>query len=209
MCPQGDIARATKMMENNYKMQKVALEMNIVPGIQSTLVSVFKISEEDCITVLDKDEAGINNGKTSKITVSDDAILKGCRCEGTGIWRVPLQKVVKNESSDTIIIDHPDPKEAIVHYFEIPLTKKTIAYVHACTGLPVKEILIKAIRVGNYAVWLWLSVKAVSKHFPWSDETQKGHMKGFSQGIRSTEKAVVAKEEDQPEQAMKKSTICT
>ena len=93
---------------------------------------------------------------------------------------------------DTLLIDRPYPKEAIAHYFELPLTEKTIAYFHSCVDFPVKETWIKTIRAGNYCTWLGLSVKAVAKYFPESDETQQGHMKGLGQGLRSTkEKATV------------------
>ena len=51
----------------NHEMQKVALEMNVVPGLESTLVIVCKMVEADYITVLDKDEAKIYDGKTAKI----------------------------------------------------------------------------------------------------------------------------------------------
>ena len=92
--PQGDIAKATKKMELDLDLRKVALEMNVVPGLESTLVSVCKMAEADYITVLDKNEAKIYDGKTVKITVSEKEVLKGWRCKRTGLWRVPLQQAV-------------------------------------------------------------------------------------------------------------------
>ena len=106
-----------------------------------------------------------------KITVSEEAVLKGWRCKRTGLWRVPLQRNVVNENTDTLIIDRPDPKEAFAHYFELPSTEKTIAYFHVCAGFPVKSTWIAAIKAGNYCTWPGLSVKAVEKYFPESDET--------------------------------------
>ena len=91
-CLQGDIAKATRKMEMNHEMHKIALKMNVMPGLKSTLVSVCKIVEADYIEVLDKSEVKIYDGKTAKITVSEEAILKGWRCKCTGLWRVPLQK---------------------------------------------------------------------------------------------------------------------
>ncbi len=41
-------------------------------------------------------------------------------------------------------------------------------------------------RAGNYAMWPGLTTTLISKHFPDSDETQKGHMKGQRKGVRST-----------------------
>jgi len=70
--------------------------------------------------------------------------------------------------------------------FEFPSTRQTIMYHHALTGFPVKETFLDAIRAGNYATWPGLTVAALHKYFPDSDETQKGHMKGQRQGICST-----------------------
>jgi len=44
----------------------------------------------------------------------------------------------------------------------------------------------KAIRAGNFATWSRLIIKSVNKHFPESEEIQKGHMKGQRQGVKST-----------------------
>ena len=74
-CPQGDLVKATKEMD--HEMREVALEMSIIPGLESKLVSVCRMAKADCITVLDKGEAKIYDGKTAKITVSEEAILKG------------------------------------------------------------------------------------------------------------------------------------
>jgi hypothetical protein len=140
-CPQGDIAKATKKMELDLDMRQVALEMNVVPGLESTLVSVCKMAEADYITVLDKNEAKIYDGKTVKITVSEEAVLKGWRCKRTGLWRVPLQRTVVNENTDTLIIDRPDPKEAIAHYFELPSTEKNDSILPCMRGIPSKIYL--------------------------------------------------------------------
>ena len=53
-------------MEINHKIQEVALEMNVVPGLESTLVSVCKMAKLDYITVLDKNRAKIYDGKPRK-----------------------------------------------------------------------------------------------------------------------------------------------
>jgi len=70
--------------------------------------------------------------------------------------------------------------------FELPSTRQTIMYHHTSAGFPVKETFLDAIRAGNYATWPGLTVAALHKCFPDSDKTQKGHMKGQRQGIRST-----------------------
>jgi hypothetical protein len=43
-----------------------------------------------------------------------------------------------------------------------------------------------AIKAENFISWPSLTPLAVQKHFPDSNETQKGHMKKQHQGVRST-----------------------
>ena len=72
-------------------------------------------------------------------------------------------------------------------------------YLHVCAGFPTKATWVKAIQNGNYATWPGLTIKAVNKHFPESDETQQGHMRSIKQGVRSTKKKkepVEIKQED-------------
>jgi hypothetical protein len=59
-------------------------------------------------------------------------------------------------------------------------------YFHAAAGFPVKETFLDAVRAGNYATWPGLTTTLIAKHFPDSDKTQKGHMKGQRKGVRST-----------------------
>ena len=80
---------------------------------------------------------------------------------------------------DTIIIYRPSPGEAISHIFELPSTGKTIKYMHAAAGFPVKETWIRAVRAGNYATWLGLGVKLIQKYFlDDADKTLKSDMRG-------------------------------
>ena len=64
--------------------------------------------------------------------------------------------------------------------------KQSIRYLHATAGFPVESKWIKSIKAGNYVTWPELTAEAVHKHFPESDETQKGHMKQQHQNVRST-----------------------
>ena len=45
---------------------------------------------------------------------------------------------------------------------------------------------VKAICAGNYAIWLYLTIKTIQKHFLQSDETPKGPIQNVKQHIRST-----------------------
>ncbi len=73
--------------------------------------------------------------------------------------------------------------------YELPSIKPTIRYLHAAAGYPVKATWLKAIRNGNFSTWPLINIKNVAKHFPESDETQFGHMRGQRQGVCSTRPA--------------------
>ena len=86
---------------------------------------------------------------------------------------------------DTIIIDRPNPGEAILHIFELPSTENTIKYMHAAAGFLVKETWIREVRAGNYTTWPVLSEKSIRKYCPDdAEETLKGHMRVQRQGFR-------------------------
>ena len=73
--------------------------------------------------------------------------------------------------------------ESINALFDLSSTKQTALWYHAAAGWPEKETFLDAIIKGNYAMWPDLNVKMMSRHFPESIETKKGHMKGERQGI--------------------------
>lgn len=67
--------------------------------------------------------------------------------------------------------------EIIANVQDLPIKEKVIHYLHTAIGFPTKATLIKAIKKGFYATWPMLTVASVNKHFPESEETQKGHMR--------------------------------
>ena len=77
-------------------------------------------------------------------------------------------------------------REEISNVHNLPSIFQIVKYHHAAAGYPVNDTWIKAINAGNYTTWPGLTSEAVRKHFPESDETQKGHMKRQRQGVRST-----------------------
>ncbi len=67
--------------------------------------------------------------------------------------------------------------ESAMSVYELPSTKEVVRFLHAALGFPTKATLLTAIRHGNLVTFPGLTTANVSKHFPESDETQKGHMK--------------------------------
>jgi hypothetical protein len=175
-----------------HKIREGAREMNIVPGLHSTLVSVPKTVDEDYIVVFDKKSAKTYDATTTMISATEQSVLEAPRCTSTGLWLMPLDADEGKENDDhhkgnierenASNIEGASEKANAI--FKLPSTRQTIMYHHASAG--IKETFLDAIRAGNYATWPGLTVAALHKYFPDSDETQKGHMKGQRQGIRST-----------------------
>jgi hypothetical protein len=175
MLPDASKIPATKIMRLKHNLRAGAGEMNIVPNLHSSLISVPKMA----------DEARIYDGTTTKIMASGDPIIIAPRCDDTGLWRMNLDldyEILGHASSDQFIAG-VDVANAI---FDLPNSRQSLMYFHAAAGFPTKETFTDAVRAGNYATWPGLTTTLISKHFPDSDETQKGHMKGQRKGVRST-----------------------
>ena len=48
--------------------------------------------------------------------------------------------------------------------------------MHAVCGYPVKSTWLKAVKAGNYTGWPLLTERNVSKYYPETTETPKGHL---------------------------------
>jgi hypothetical protein len=58
--------------------------------------------------------------------------------------------------------------------------------MHAVCGYPVKSTWLKAVKAGNFVGWPLLTAKNVSKYYPETDETPKGHMNQQRKNVQST-----------------------
>ncbi len=185
MLPDKTKKKATKTMQLKHKLQAGAGKMNIVPNLHSTLISVPKTADHGYIAVFDKIEARIYDGTTTTITASEEPIIVAPRCEVTGLWKMELDldfEILGREHPEQFVAG-VDEANAI---FNLPNTRQPLMYLHAAVGFPVKKTFLDAVRAGNYTTWPGLTTTLIAKHFPDSDETQKGHMKGQRNGVRST-----------------------
>jgi hypothetical protein len=167
-----------KMLLKN-KLWEGTREMNVVPGLHSTLISIPKFANADYITVFDKNKANIYGAKTTTITSLANPVIIAPRCTTTELWKLDLEAGTKATQNKIIIQPANKTANAI---FDLPNNRQTIFYYHAMAGFPTKESFLDAVRAGNYAMWPGLTTAMISKHFPDSDKTQKGHMKGQARG---------------------------
>ena len=180
MFPNNATQKATKLMKLKHNIRPKAAEMNIIPGLHAPLVSIPKLADDNYTTVFDKTDAKVYDATTTKILATKPPVLIAKRCQQSGLWKMPLDP---QTVADTTIITRKDEINTI---FDLPSNKQTARWYHAAAGFPEEATFVDAIRKGNYSTWPGLNVKMMSKHFPESVETKKGHMKGARQGIRST-----------------------
>jgi hypothetical protein len=187
MCPDKCANKATKKMRLKHKLHPAAREMNIVPGLHSTLVSIPKLADEGYTTVFSKEGAGIYDDYTTTITADKTPVLEANMCNLTGLWKLPLH------AEETVANKEPPHNEAINIIFDLPSARQNFLWYHVVAGFRVKETFIRAVCNGNYATWPKLIVQLIHKYMPDLDETAKGHLKGQRQGIRSTKQKAFEK----------------
>jgi hypothetical protein len=93
-------------MRLKHNLREGAGEMNIVPNLHSTLISVPKMAEHGYIAVFNKTEAKIYDGTTTTITALGEPIITAPRCDETGLWKMNLDldyKILGREYSDHFI----------------------------------------------------------------------------------------------------------
>jgi hypothetical protein len=103
----GKQATATTMNKLHHKLHEPARSVHIVPQVQNSLLSTSKVVNADYIAIYDKEEVNFYTPKTTKITVLEDAVLKGWQCLAAELWRLPLVDNPVNLNTNTLLLDHP------------------------------------------------------------------------------------------------------
>ena len=86
----------------------------------------------------------------------------------------------------TPINQNIDVTETAMSVYDLQNTKEVVRFLHASLGNPTRATLLTAAQNGNLVTFPGMTPENISRHFPESDETQKGHMKQTLQGVRST-----------------------
>ena len=146
-------------------MTTAAQEALVLPGLKKSLASINKWSEEGYMTIFHPGENGVTVHKPDTLTMiySKPPVLLGHKPRGSKLWTMQI-KCNKHKP------------ERVNNVYNLPSTAQIIRFLHAAAGYPVKDTWIAAINAGNYSTWPGLTAKAVRRHFPESNETQKGHM---------------------------------
>ena len=203
----GQLAAATEEREFHQNLREPANTVHVVPEqTQDTLISAVKLVDAGYTPILTKEDVKVYNTKDVEIKVKRDAILRGWRDKDTGLWRIPLeegatQQTVSDPDKQTIlsaqksaaeIIKKQDYDDFMCSVYELATQPEIVRFLHAAAGFPTKTTWLNAIQKGYFASWPGLTAKAVEKHFPESEETQKGHMRKVKAGRRSTKQKMEA-----------------
>ncbi len=187
------------MDELHHGVRVPAKDVHIVPAIKrDSLLSMSKFVNANYIAIFDKDEVNIYDANNTVVTVTRVAILRGWQCKQIKLWQVPPVKDVTNNNTQTVLCNCPPseflpeqlpPPEAINNVYELKTQPELVRYYHAAAGFPTKPTWIQAINNRQFASWPGLTAKAVKKHYPEPEETQKGHCCKTRSGLRSMKTA--------------------
>ncbi len=144
---------------------------------QTALMSVATLAKNGYTTVFLPGQEGVDIFRANNIVISPTAppALQGGR-DDKGLWMVS-------------IVDEPtispgiDVAEAAMRVYKLPSTKEVLRFLHAALGHPTQATLLTAAQHCNLVTFPCMTPQNVSRHFPESDETQKGHMKQTKQGV--------------------------
>jgi hypothetical protein len=176
--------------------------VHITPGITSnSLLSTGKCADANYITVFDKEQVNAYDVNNVTISVTRGSLLRGWR-DRNGLWKIPLlptvrQDNVTNVNTNTVLVNKPPTEflanrpplaDAVYNVYELKTQPELIRYYHAAAGFPTKPTWLKAIKNNHYSSWTGLTYEGVTKYYPESTETNKGHGRKLKSGQRLTKK---------------------
>jgi hypothetical protein len=178
--PDGTTAAASIVKKLLHNVWEPAQSANIVPTLtNNSLISTIKFVDAGYTVIYDDKEVDYSEKATTKIIMSEDAVLQGWQCPRNKLWHVQLVPNFFNLNIDTILLDHPlghsslhamyevtnmtlthqhidaisllpHHREYILNVYKLPSLEPTVCYLHAATGFPPKSTWLKAIQQGNY-----------------------------------------------------------
>ena len=154
------------------KLRPEAQEANIVPGLKTkALMSVSQLANNGYTTIFHLFTQGItvHDADRFDLTLKSPSVLQGGR-NNAGLWTVPLND--KAQISQSLNVD-----TAAMNVYDLLSTKETVRFLRTALGFPTKATMLAAAPNGNLVTFPGLTVKNINKHFPESDETQKGHIR--------------------------------
>jgi hypothetical protein len=170
-----------KALLPNKKLNKAARDLNILPDLaDNSLFSVCKLADAGYTTIFHPGEEGVTVHWQDDIyiRVKKPAMMRGWR-DDNGLWRVPIKEgdtrdTVKNENTDTLLIQRPPPSQAFQNVYKLSSNKRVVKYLHAALGFPTKATMLNAVRKNWLVGWPGLTVESVNNFFLSPTKLRKG-----------------------------------
>ena len=169
-----------------------AHEMEILPALSNNSLMRGKVLSDNVYTTIFRpfDESiTVPDKDVVQIIVTKKALLQVWQNKHC-LWCIPLVDTINNIQDGIITLDHSTPSQTILNIYELPSTETVIWYLHATLGFPTKATWIKALNNGKLTMFSGMTVKAMSKFFPKSNEIQKDHMLQQQQNVCLTKSPV-------------------
>ena len=104
-----------------HAVREPARSVDAVPSLKgNSLLSGGKFAKAGYISVCNGDKVNIYNGRTAKIIISEEAVLKGWFCPCQRLWCIPLQQHVTNYNTQTLLLDRPTGMELLNSLYTVP-----------------------------------------------------------------------------------------
>ena len=162
-----------------------AVKADTFNDFPDSLISVGQLADDDTVSIFSKDGVSVHKEEDVLITVNKEPILIGIRDE-QGRYRIPLQQYKGQWKPRQASKKARQTLRQANSVYDLPSTEQAIKWMHAVCGYPVKTTWLKAIKAGNYIGWPLLTVKNVTKYYPETTETPKGHLNQARKNVRST-----------------------
>ena len=156
------------------QLSKSATHGHVLDHLKNgSLISIGQLSNDDCAAIITKYHV--------QIIKNSHIIIKGTRNNTDGLWNIPITP----KPSTTPSGNHTQ-KHTVCSAINRSQTKSELtAFVHGTSFSPITSNLFCAIKQGHFTTWPGLTTKLISKHFPKSLATSKGHLPGHQNNINS------------------------
>ena len=150
-------------------LSKGAREAIVVSGMsQRALMSVATLANNRYTMVFlpGQEVVHVFHANDINISLPTPSALQGWR-DNRGLWIVSV-------TGETMISQNIDVAETAMSVYDLPNTKEVMRFLHAVMGTATRATLLTAAQNGSLVTFPGMTPGNISRHFPESDETQKG-----------------------------------
>ena len=130
---------ATNIAKLDHRVQEPARTVNMVPALENqSLLSGVKFSEAGYVSACDGEEVNIYDGRTAKITLPEEALLKGWWCPRTKSWRIPFRSQVVDLNMHILVLNDPTVLESLNSLYNVPSSASVMDHIEIFNNDPAR-----------------------------------------------------------------------